>query len=327
MSSTATRRRQNTTVKIVAAVIGVPVIIGLMLFAFLAPNFSSGPQGVPIAVAGPEQMVKHMTDKAGEGGPDLRVYESDADVRDAIENRDVVGGLVITPSGAQTYTASGNGAAYTEMVNQLGKSFEAQGMEVATEDLAPTSEEDPQANGIGLLGLPLAFGGIVSAVIATFVFRRRKWVKFVVLVGIAAGGSLVATWMLHTVYGTLIGKFGMEWLAIALGILSTSLLTAGLAAVIGTAGVGIGAVLTIFLGNPLSGLATGPWLLPDGWATLGQWMPIGATGYLVRSLSYFDGQGVGHAWWVFAVWIAVGFALLMWDRSASTTESKAGQAG
>lgn len=168
--------------------IGVPIVIGLMLFAFLAPNFSSGPQGVPVAVAGPEQMVKHMTEKAGEDGPDLRVYESDADVRDAIENRDVVGGLVITPAGAQTYTASGNGAAYTEMVNQLGKSFEAQGMEISTEDLAPTSEEDPQAKGIGLLGLPLAFGGIVSAVIATFVFRRRKWVKFVVLVGIAAGG-------------------------------------------------------------------------------------------------------------------------------------------
>lgn len=114
----------------------------------------------------------------------------------------------------------------------------------------------------------------------------------------------------------------MEWLAIALGILSTSLLTAGLAAVIGTAGVGIGAVFTIFLGNPLSGLATGPWLLPAGWAT-----SIGATGYLVRSLSYFDGQGAGHAWWVFAVWIAVGFALLMWDRSVSTTKSKAGQEG
>ena len=88
MSSTATRTRTSTTAKIFAAVIGVPIVIGLMLFAFLAPNFSSGPQGVPVAVAGPEQMVKHMTDKAGEGGPDLRVYESDADVRDAIENRD-----------------------------------------------------------------------------------------------------------------------------------------------------------------------------------------------------------------------------------------------
>ncbi|MER0089228.1 hypothetical protein ABRP86_10925, partial [Corynebacterium sp. KPL3927] len=77
MSSTATHSRQNTTVKIFAAVIGVPIVIGLMLFAFLAPNFSSGPQGVPVAVSGPEQMIKHMTDKAGEGGgPDPQMVDT-----------------------------------------------------------------------------------------------------------------------------------------------------------------------------------------------------------------------------------------------------------
>lgn len=42
------------------------------------------------------------------------------------------------------------------------------------EDLAPTTQDDPQASGHGLLGLPLAFGGIISAVIATFPFRGHK---------------------------------------------------------------------------------------------------------------------------------------------------------
>lgn len=74
-------------------------------------------------------------------------------------------------------------------------------------------------------------------------------------------------------------------------------------------------MLTIFLANPLSGLATGPWLLPTGWSTLGQWMPIGATGYLVRSLSFFDGQGVGSAWWALSLWIVAGLTLLAFDRS------------
>ena len=73
--------------------------------------------------------------------------------------------------------------------------------------------------------------------------------------------------------------------------------------------MGIGAVLTIFLANPLSGLSTGPWLLPSGWSTLGQWMPIGATGHLVRSLSFFDGNGSGAAWWVLALWIVTGLVL------------------
>ena len=135
-----------------------------------------------------------------------------------------------------------------------------------------------------------------------------------VVTGIAMVGGLVATWMLHSVYGALGGSFGTEWLATSMGILANSMLTAGLAALTDTPGIGIGAVLTIFVGNPLSGLATGPWLLPHAAALIGQWMPIGATGFLVRSLAFFDG-GAGGAWRVLAIWIAAGFVMLMFDRS------------
>ena len=130
-----------------------------------------------------------------------------------------------------------------------------------------------------------------------------------VVTGIAMVGGLVATWMLHSVYGALGGSFGMEWLASSMGILATSVLTAGLAALTDTPG--IDAVLTIFVGNPLSGLATGPWLLPHAAALIGQWMPIGAAGFLVRSLTFFD----GGVWRVLAIWIAAGFLMLMFDLS------------
>ena len=203
------------------------------------------------------------------------------------------------------------------MIEGMASKMEAQGVEVTREELAPTSQDDPQATGLAVLGLPLAFGGIISAVIATFLFRGNKWAKLAVLTGIAAVGSLVVTWMLHSAYGTLTGNFALEWLGIGCGILATSMLTAGLAAIIGIPGVGIGAILTIFLANPLSGLATGPWLLPAGWSTLGQWMPVGATGHLIRSVSFFDGLGAGASWWVLAIWIAVGFVLLMLDRSSA----------
>ncbi|MFB6549324.1 hypothetical protein [Streptomyces sp. NPDC056405] len=36
------------------------------------------------------------------------------------------------------------------------------------------------------------------------------------------------------------------------------------------AGFGAGSVVMMFFGNQLSGLATGPYWLPDGWSTLGQ---------------------------------------------------------
>lgn len=136
--------------------------------------------------------------------------------------------------------------------------------------------------------------------------------------GIAMVGGFVATWMLQFVYGALGGSFGMEWLATSMGILATSMLTADLAALTDTPGIGIGAVLTIFVGNPLSGLATGPWLPPHAAALIGQWMSIGATGFLVRSFAFFD----GGAWRVLAIWIAAGFVMLMFDRSKKNVNAR-----
>lgn len=261
-----------------------------------------------------QQLTQGISQKAGDEAPEITVMDNADDVRNAVLEREAVGGLAVTPEGATAFTASGNGAPYVQLVDGIAGSLEAQGMTVERADLAPTSSEDPQATGLALLGLPLAFGGIISAVVATFLFRGSKWTKIGVLTGIAVLGALVATWMLHSVYGTLTGSFGLEWLAISAGILATSMLTAGLGALIGVGGVGLGAVLTIFLANPLSGLSTGPWLLPTGWSTLGQWMPIGATGHLVRSLSFFDGAGAGAAWWVLALWIITGLVLLFVAR-------------
>ncbi|MDK8810710.1 hypothetical protein HMPREF2651_05410 [Corynebacterium sp. HMSC063A05] len=318
-TATTETKKASPAPKAVAVIFGIPLVIGLMLFAFLAPTFASGPKDVPIALTAPapmsEQITQAIEHKAGDNAPDIQVMDTPDAVRESILNRETVGGIVISPTGATAYTASGNGAPYSQLIDGIATTLESQNIPVEREDLAPTTQDDPQASGVALLGLPLAFGGIISAVIATFLFRGKKWTKLSVLTGIAVFGALVATWMLHSVYGTLSGSFGMEWLAISLGILATSMLTAGLAAIIGTPGVGIGAILTIFLANPLSGLSTGPWLLPAGWSTLGQWMPIGATGYLVRSLSFFDGNGAGAAWWVLIVWVAAGFALLMFDRS------------
>ena len=236
-----------------------------------------------------------------------------------VRNRDAVGAIAIGQGSATVYTASGNGAPYVQMLNGLAQNMQSSGMPVETEDLAPTTEDDPQAQGLALLGLPLAFGGVISGMLATVLLRGRKWSKVAVITGVSILGAGVAVWMLHGIYGSLSGSVGMEWLAIAAGIAATSSVTAGLGALLGVPGAGLGAVLTIFVANPLAGLATGPWLLPAGWSALGQLMPIGATGYLVRSLSFFDGADAQGSWIVLCSWIVVGLILLAFDRSKEKT--------
>lgn len=93
---------------------------------------------------------------------------------------------------------------------------------------------------------------------ATVLPRGHKWLKAAVIAGAAVLGADVAVRMLHGIYGTLAGSVGMEWLAICLGIAATSSVTAGLGALLGVPSAGLGAVLTIFVANPLSGQATGP---------------------------------------------------------------------
>lgn len=312
----SSRKMSNPLTKTLALTFGIPLLIGLMLWAFLAPTFASSPAAVPIAVAGPDPVVEKLQGKVEQRDehPELITAGSQEEAVEMVENREAVGAIAVTQEGATVYTASGNGAPYAQLLGGVAQQMESSGMPVDTVDLAPTTDADPQATGLGLLGLPLAFGGIISAVLATILLRGHKWLKMTVIAGVALLGSAIVVWMLHSVYGTLDGSALLEWIAVALGISATSALTAGLGAVLGMPGIGLGAVLTIFVSNPLSGLATGPWILPAGWSTLGQLMPIGATGFLVRSISFFDGAGATQAWIVLASWVVIGLILLMFDR-------------
>jgi hypothetical protein len=70
--------------------------------------------------------------------------------------------------------------------------------------------------------------------------------------------------------------------------------------------------LVVFMvGNPLSGVSAAPELLPQPWGAVGQWLPIGAGGTLLRSAAYFDWAGSAHAIWVLTGWALVGLVLIV----------------
>jgi hypothetical protein len=72
----------------------------------------------------------------------------------------------------------------------------------------------------------------------------------------------------------------------------------------------MGALLMIFVGNPFSAMGSAPELLPQPVGMIGQLLPPGAGGNLLRSTGFFDGAGgVGHLA-VLSAWIAAGLALL-----------------
>ena len=99
--------------------------------------------------------------------------------------------------------------------------------------------------------------------------------------------------MLQGWLGALDGSYWANAGVVSLGIAAIGLTLVGLRRTIGMAGLPLGAMTILLLGNPLSGVTSAPELLPTGWSTLGQLLPPGATGTALRSTAFFDGAGAG----------------------------------
>jgi MYXO-CTERM domain-containing protein len=66
----------------------------------------------------------------------------------------------------------------------------------------------------------------------------------------------------------------------------------------------------MLVGNPLSGIATAPELLPSPAGAIGQLLPPGAGGTLLRSTAFFDGAAAGRPLTVLAAWALLGLAAI-----------------
>ena len=61
-------KQPSVAAKSIVAIVGIPVVIGLMLWAFLAPTVASGPAGVPVAISAPEPMLEGISQKIESAG-------------------------------------------------------------------------------------------------------------------------------------------------------------------------------------------------------------------------------------------------------------------
>lgn len=188
-------------------------------------------------------------------------------------------------------------------------------------DVAPLTSDDPNGSGVAALALPLALGGTLSAVALATMFRRSRTRRIVGSLAFSMVAGLAATVLLRFVLGTVDGAFWGTSAAVGLGIAAISLTVLGLESLLGYVGIGVGALTMVFVANPLSGIASGSAWLPQPWGDIGQFLPIGAAGTLIRSTAFFDGAGSVNALLVLGGWVILGLSLLaMSTRRHSPTE-------
>ena len=293
--------------------VALPVIVATAVLAFAWPAAHIAPRDVPIGVVAPgpvnAQVVRGL-DQAQPGAFDVRAYVDQEAARQAIRHRDAYGALVVTPHEITVLTASAASPTVAAILTTAGDHIAARlGARSQEVDVVATSPHDPHGLVLGAALLPLTICSIiVSAVVALLVRFTPAWRQLVGLVIVCATAGLGAFLIAETWLGALPGHPWGTWGALTLTILAMSAATTGLIALIGSSGLGVGAALMVFVGNPSSGTTSAPELLPKAVGAIGQWLPPGAGANLVRSTAYFQGHGIGRPLAVLVLWTAFGAA-------------------
>jgi hypothetical protein len=284
-----------------AAILVVPVVAAVILTLFAWPLAKLGPRDVPVGVAGAPGAAEQMA--AQDGKFDVHRYDSEAALRAAIEDREVYGGFVAGPSGGTVLTASAGSPAVAQMLTHAAAEG---GRAVQVEDVVAAS---PAGGALPASVLPLVIAGLLTGALAaaatSSALRRGALVVAGSLLAGVAGAAVVQSWL-----DVVDGDWVANAAALSLTVLAIAATVAGAHALMGRVGILVAALTMIFLGNPFSGVATGPEMLPEPAGAIGRLLPPGAGGNLLRSTGFFDGAGGAEHIVVLACWALAGFAAL-----------------
>jgi len=297
--------RQGRPPLLIAVLIGIGIVVAqaLLVPLFAAPAANLGPRDLPVVVAGPAPAADALVAQLPAGNFEV-TRAPDAAAADALlRDHEAYAAFVIGPTGPAVHTASGASPTVAQLVGQAAASMNA-----PVTDVAPGSPDDPRGAGFASGFLPLALTALAAGA-ALALLVRGHWARFtgVLVFGVLSGA--VGPLVLQQWLGVLTGDYLLNAAAIGLFATAVAGTVCGLGAIAGRPGIGL-AVLTVFLvGNPLSAVSAAPELLPQPWGTVGQFLPIGAGGSLLRSTAFFDGAGGAGPAWVLAGYAVAGLLL------------------
>lgn len=296
----------------------VPLLVGLALAAFAWPAARLAPRDVPVGMVAPAAAGAAIEQRlAGDDAVEVHRFADRAAAEAAIADRDVYGAIVIAPEGTTVLTASAASPLVAQLLQQAATTGApaaasspgvAPAAPVRVVDVVPADPDDPRGAALAASVLPLVLAGMASGLLVWL--AGGSWpVRWAALVTASALAGLVAAGIAQGWLGVIGGSWAVNAGVFGLTVLAVGATVAGLAAVAGRAGAALGALLMVLVGNPLSGVSSAPELLPAPAGALGQLLPPGAGGTLLRSTAFFDGAGAAGPLAVLAAWVLLGLAL------------------
>jgi hypothetical protein len=291
----------------------LPLMIVLAVLAFAWPAARIAPRDLPVGVVGTSEPVLAGLNRSDPGGFDVRQFAGEASARAAIQHRDIYGAFAVSRGGVTVLEASAASPSVAQLLSTIGQHLAANGSRpLVVDDVVPLSAGDPRGLVLPSALLPMSICGVIMAsVIGLVLGFRPAWRQIMALIVVSATAGLGAYLIAQGFLGALPHEAVATWAALSLIVLAIGATTAGLIALIGAAGLGLGILLMIFIGNPFSGATSAPELLPAPVGTIGQWLPPGAGANLLRSTAYFGGHGAAEHLSVLLVWIVLGLAAII----------------
>lgn len=216
--------------------------------------------------------------------------------------------------------------AAAQLEQMKAQAGQASAMTVKATAVVPLSESDSSGTGLTIAAFPLVIGGILGGVLSLNLIKGT-WRRFATATLYAVIAGALTALILSTWFGFIPGDFATLWAAFAATYLATASFMIGMGALlVPAAGLGLGVVVTMFIGNPISGASMPSVFLPGEWGQIGQMMVPGASSTLLRSIAYFPEAATSGQWLVLGSWIAFGLlaGVIGWalkERRTATVEA------
>jgi hypothetical protein len=298
-----------------ARALGVAVVVvalqAVMVAAFAWPAANLEPRDLPVVVAGPSPAAEAFAARLAQARPGAFEIATAPDAATAdrrLLDREAYGAFLLGPEGlAGVHLASAASPAAAQALTQVAQAT-GEGRPVPVEDVVPAAAGDPRGAGLAAALLPLILTSLVAGALLAVAVRGRTarvlgLLAYAVLAGLAV--TAIVQWWLDALPGDYLANAAV----VGLVALAMAAAVAGLGALLGAGGVALAALAVFLFGNPLSGLTSAPELLPQPWGAVGQLLPPGAGGTLLRSVAFFDGAGAAVPGWVLGAWAGVGLVL------------------
>lgn len=296
-----------------------PMAVGAVVVFFFVSLFAAAlhqpqPHDLRLGIAAPAPVVDKVVAGLGANAPGafaFEMYSSADEIRAAILDRDIVGGLTLGSGQPHILVASAGGqAASTVISGALGAAASASGQSAVVEDVQPLPASDSR----GLVPFFLVMGVSVSAFVYQLLYGgqtgpfhlARDTVPMVVF---AIINGLLAALAVQMVVGFDSGYWLLAGVCALLALAVTSA-TAALCGLFGAAGVGLAGLVLILLANVSSGSVIGSSFLPQPFRWLSPVLPAGAGLEASRSALYFEGAALGWRLGALALWVAGSFLVL-----------------